>query len=114
MLKREETELDRTFRKIHQFEIYVKRDKDDPLTDGDINSDSPPRLHFEVRFIPDNNEAKFEAKASARLGKKIPEFRFRDEFLVANIYDDLQYTEIGDLTIREEGDVIELAISRNP
>ncbi|KAG2236128.1 hypothetical protein INT48_006144 [Thamnidium elegans] len=85
------------FRKIHQFELYVKRDEDDPMTAG-----KKPRLHFDIRLIPDNNEAKFEARVGSRLGKKIPEYRFRDEFLVANIYDDRQLTEVGDLTIKDE------------
>ncbi|KAI8090644.1 hypothetical protein BDF21DRAFT_194701 [Thamnidium elegans] len=83
------------FRKIHQFELYVKRDEDDPMTAG-----KKPRLHFDIRLIPDNNEAKFEARVGSRLGKKIPEYRFRDEFLVANIYDDRQLIEVGDLTIK--------------
>ncbi|KAI9261965.1 hypothetical protein EDC94DRAFT_609376, partial [Helicostylum pulchrum] len=81
------------FRKIHQFELYVKRDEDDPMTAGDER-----RLHFDIRLIPDNNEAKFEARVGSRLGKKIPEYRFRDEFLVANIYDDREFIEVGDLT----------------
>ncbi|GAA5801272.1 hypothetical protein HPULCUR_006718 [Helicostylum pulchrum] len=84
------------FRKIHQFELYVKCDEDDPTTAGDER-----RLHFDIRLIPDNNEAKFEARVGSRLGKKIPEYRFRDEFLVANIYDDRQLIEVGNLTIDE-------------
>ncbi|KAI9261963.1 hypothetical protein EDC94DRAFT_694350 [Helicostylum pulchrum] len=84
------------FRKIHQFELYVKCDEDDPTTAGD-----ECRLHFDIRLIPDNNEAKFEARVGSRLGKKIPEYRFRDEFLVANIYDDRQLIEVGNLTIDE-------------
>jgi hypothetical protein len=82
------------FQKIHQFEIYVKQDKDDPMT-ATPNS----RLHFDVRVIPDNNEAKFEANVCSRLGERIPEFRFRDEVLVANIYGDEQQIKIGDLSI---------------
>ncbi|GAA5809043.1 hypothetical protein MFLAVUS_002446 [Mucor flavus] len=86
------------FRKIHQFELYVKRDVDDPMTFG-----GQRRLHFDIRLIPDNNEAKFEARVGSRLGKKIPEYRFRDEFLVANIYDDRQLIEVGNLTIHTTG-----------
>lgn len=82
------------FQKIHQFEIYIKRDADDPMTAAP-NS----RLHFDVRVIPDNNEAKLEANVCSRLGKKIPEFRFRDEILVANIYGDEQQIKVGDLTV---------------
>jgi hypothetical protein len=82
------------FQKIHQFEIYVKRDADDPMTRAP-NS----RLHFDVRLIPDNNEAKFEANVSSRLGKKIPEFRFRDEILVANIYGDEKQIRVDDLSV---------------
>lgn len=47
------------------------------------------RLHFSVRMIPDNNEVIFEANVSSRIGRKIPEFRFRDEILVAQIYNDV-------------------------
>jgi hypothetical protein len=71
------------FQQIHQFEIYVKRDADDPMTRAP-NS----RLHFDVRVIPDKDEAKYEAKVCPRLGKTSPEFHFRDEILVANIYGD--------------------------
>ncbi|GAA5809045.1 hypothetical protein MFLAVUS_002448 [Mucor flavus] len=95
------------FRKIHQFELYVKRDVDDPMTFG-----GERRLHFDIRLIPDNNEAKFEARVGSRLGKKIPEYRFRDEFLVANIYDDRHLIEVGDLTI--DRGVSGLSIGRLP
>jgi len=40
-------------------------------------------------MIPDNNEVIFEANVSSRIGRKIPEFRFRDEILVAQIYNDV-------------------------
>ncbi|CEP07046.1 hypothetical protein [Parasitella parasitica] len=71
------------FQKIHRFEIYIKKDPDDPMVSFENN-----RLHFYVRMIPDNNEVIFEASICSRIGKKIPEFRFRDEILVAQIYDD--------------------------
>ncbi|KAI7875537.1 uncharacterized protein EV154DRAFT_76273 [Mucor mucedo] len=94
-LPEDEVKVDLTnFHKIHQFEIYVKRDEDDPMTAAPKS-----RLHFDVRIIPDNNEAKFEANVGSRLGNKIPEFRFRDEILVANIYSDDEQINIGDLTI---------------
>lgn len=57
------------------------------------------RIPFEIRFFPDNNEAKFEANLCSRLGEKNPEFRFRDEFLVANIFDDSSSIPVGDLRI---------------
>jgi hypothetical protein len=79
------------FQKIHQFEIYVKRDADDPMT-GAPN----PRLNFDVRVIPDKDEAKFEAKVSSRLGRTIPKFHFRDEILVTNIYGDEEQTRTSD------------------
>lgn len=53
-----------------------------------MNKFGHPRHYFDVRMIPDNNEIKFEANIGTRVGEKIPEFRFRDEILVANIYGD--------------------------
>lgn len=81
--KLETTKLDK-YQRIHQFEIYLKKDKDDPMANFKDN-----RLHFSVRMIPDNNEVIFEANVSSRIGRKIPEFRFRDEILVAQIYNDV-------------------------
>ncbi|EPB90796.1 hypothetical protein HMPREF1544_02374 [Mucor circinelloides 1006PhL] len=81
--KLETTKLDK-YQRIHQFEIYLKKDKDDPMANFKDN-----RLHFSVRMIPDNNEVIFEASVSSRIGRKIPEFRFRDEILVAQIYNDV-------------------------
>ncbi|KAG2196471.1 hypothetical protein INT47_012672 [Mucor saturninus] len=107
ILPENEVNFDLTnFHKIHQFEIYVKRDEDDPMTAA-RNS----RLHFDVRIIPDNNEAKFEANVGSRLGNKIPEFRFRDEILVANIYSDEEQIKVGDLTISNEKNVENLKVS---
>lgn len=63
-----------------------------------------PRLHFDIRLTFDNTEAKFEATVSSGLGK-VFEYRFKDELLVANIYDDRQFIEIGNLTIDEVGDL---------
>ncbi|GAN05319.1 hypothetical protein MAM1_0087c04789 [Mucor ambiguus] len=81
----EKNELDKErYQRIHQFEIYLKKDKDDPMADFPGN-----RLHFAVRMIPDNNEVIFEANVSSRIGGNIPEFRFRDEILVAQIYNDV-------------------------
>lgn len=71
------------FQKIHQFELYVKKDPEDPMVNFKNN-----RLHFYVRMIPDNNEVVFEASICSRIGKQVPEFRFRDEILVAQIYGD--------------------------
>ncbi|KAG2205277.1 hypothetical protein INT47_009542 [Mucor saturninus] len=73
----------RRFIKLHQFEIYIKRDEDNPIT---VAPDS--RLHFDISIIPGDNEVRFEAKIGTKLGNEIPVFRFRDEFLVANIYGD--------------------------
>lgn len=53
-----------------------------------MNKFGNPRHYFDVRMIPDNNEIKFEANIGTRVGEKIPEFRFRDEILVAHIYND--------------------------
>lgn len=39
-------------------------------------------------MTPDNNEVVFEASICSRIGKQVPEFRFRDEILVAQIYGD--------------------------
>lgn len=72
-----------SFNKIHQFELYIKRDIDDPTT---ITPGS--RLHFDVSLKFDKDESILEAFACSKLGQKIPEFRFEDEFLVANIYGD--------------------------
>ncbi|KAI7875533.1 uncharacterized protein EV154DRAFT_606830 [Mucor mucedo] len=69
------------FYKIHQFELYIKRDIDDPTT---IAPES--RLHFDVSLKFDRDESIFEAFACSKLGQKIPNFRFEDQFLVANIY----------------------------
>lgn len=106
----DEVHVDLTkFNKIHQFEIYVKRDQDDPMTAA---PDS--RLHFDVRIIPDNNEAKFEANVGSRLGSKIPEFRFRDEILVANIYGDKEQIKVEDLTLdKEEKNVVGLGVGQS-
>lgn len=71
------------------------------------------RLHFDVRVIPDNNEAKFEANVGSRLGNKIPEFRFRDEFLVANIYGDEDQIHVGDLRINKDESVDGLAVTQS-
>ncbi|KAG2196468.1 hypothetical protein INT47_012669 [Mucor saturninus] len=46
------------------------------------------RLHFDVSLKFDRDESIFEAFACSKLGQKIPEFRFEDQFLVANIYGD--------------------------
>ncbi|GAA5808987.1 hypothetical protein MFLAVUS_002387 [Mucor flavus] len=83
-----------SFRKIHRFELYIKRDEDNPFTDCEH-----PRLHFDICLTLEKNEARFEAKISSELGKKILAYRSRDEFLVANIYDDRQFIEVGDLNI---------------
>lgn len=72
------------FQKIHQFEIYIKTDPEDPWAKASTSF----RHYFDIRLIPDNNEIKFEASNGTRIGKKIPEFRFRDEILVATIYGD--------------------------
>ncbi|GAA5801212.1 hypothetical protein HPULCUR_006655 [Helicostylum pulchrum] len=88
------------FRKIHQFELYVKRDEDNPITDYEH-----PRLYFDICLTFKDDEAMFEAIIGSELGKKIPEFRFRDEFLVANIYDDRQFIDFGNLTIGEPDSV---------
>ncbi|KAG2205278.1 hypothetical protein INT47_009543 [Mucor saturninus] len=71
------------FYKIHQFELYIKRDIDDPTT-----TTPGSRLHFDVSLKFDRDESIFEAFACSKLGQKIPEFRFEDQFLVANIYGD--------------------------
>ncbi|KAI8092070.1 hypothetical protein BDF21DRAFT_410885 [Thamnidium elegans] len=63
-----------------------------------------PRLHFDIRLIFDNNEAKFEAKINSEFGKNAPTYRSGDDFLVANIYDDRQPFEVGDLNIYEDVD----------
>ncbi|GAA5810159.1 hypothetical protein MFLAVUS_003578 [Mucor flavus] len=76
------------FRKIRQFEIYVTRDEDDPMT----------AYHLDLRFIPGNKEVVFEATAGPRLGM-VSDCRFGDGFLVANIYDDRQFTEVGNLSL---------------
>lgn len=61
------------------------------------------RIYFDIRLIyEDNEETKFEATLCSRLGRKIPIFRFRDEFLVANIYGDEKRVNIGDLTINSD------------
>lgn len=73
---------------------------------------SDARLHFDVRIIPDNNEAKFEANVCSRLGSKIPEFRFRDEILVANIYGDEEQIKVDDLTIDTDKTVAGLAVNK--
>ncbi|KAG2231741.1 hypothetical protein INT48_007461 [Thamnidium elegans] len=79
------------FRKVHQFELYVASDEDDPMT----------VCHFDIRFIPDNNKVIFEATAGPRSGM-ISDYLLEDEFLVANIYDDRQFTEVGDLSIYKD------------
>ncbi|KAG2205245.1 hypothetical protein INT47_009510 [Mucor saturninus] len=71
------------FYKIHQFELYIKRDIDDPTT-----TTPGSRLHFDVSLKFDRDDSIFEAFACSKLGQKIPEFRFEDQFLVANIYGD--------------------------
>ncbi|KAG2237184.1 hypothetical protein INT48_006588 [Thamnidium elegans] len=88
------------FRKIHQFELYLKRDEDNLMTIGEN-----PRLHFDIRLIFGNNEAKFEAKINSEFGKNAPTCRSRDDFLIANIYDDRQPFEVGDLNIYEDGEL---------
>ena len=70
------------YQRIHQFEIYLKKSNDDLITNFDN------RLCFDVRMIPGSNEAVFEANVSPRIGRKIPKFRFPDEILVAQIYND--------------------------
>lgn len=97
-LPQDESELDFSkFRKIHRFEIYLKADEDDPTVQSDNNS---TRLSFDISYTVNNYEALFEAQICSVLGrKKIPDFYIRDEFLVANIYDDSQHVEIGDLKI---------------
>ncbi|KAG2237182.1 hypothetical protein INT48_006586 [Thamnidium elegans] len=88
------------FRKIHQFELYLKRDEDNIMTTGEN-----PRLHFDIRIIFGNNEAKFEAKINSEFGKNAPTYRSGDDFLVANIYDDRQSFEVGDLNIYRYGEL---------
>ncbi|KAI8092076.1 hypothetical protein BDF21DRAFT_410895 [Thamnidium elegans] len=64
-----------------------------------------PRLHFDIRLIFGNNEAKFEAKINSEFGKNAPTYRSGDDFLVANIYDDRQSFEVGDLNIYRYGEL---------
>ncbi|KAG2196290.1 hypothetical protein INT47_012512 [Mucor saturninus] len=84
ILPKNGTKLDLTnFDKLHQFELYIKRDEDDPTT---VLPDS--RLHFDVRLKPDKENFKFEAFVCSKLGNPAPEFILPDEFLVTNIYGD--------------------------
>ncbi|KAI7895644.1 uncharacterized protein EV154DRAFT_494467 [Mucor mucedo] len=70
------------YKKIHQFEICLKRQH------GDINNTSiRSRLSFEIRLMfPSKNEAKFEVNIGQSKESNIPKFEFRDEILVTNIY----------------------------
>ncbi|KAI7891306.1 uncharacterized protein EV154DRAFT_226518 [Mucor mucedo] len=107
VLPEHEVKVDlRRFNKLHQFEIYIKRDEDNPIT---VAPDS--RLHFDIRIILDNNEVVFEATIGTKLGNEIPVFRFRDEFLVANIYGDNERVVVGDLAICRDENVDSLEIS---
>ncbi|KAL9557095.1 hypothetical protein MBANPS3_001552 [Mucor bainieri] len=83
-LKESKLNRDDEYQRIHQFEIYLKKDESDPMAKFKDN-----RLQFTVRMVPDNNEVVFEANVCSRIGRKIPEFRFRDEILVAQIYNDV-------------------------
>ncbi|GAA5801408.1 hypothetical protein HPULCUR_006854 [Helicostylum pulchrum] len=79
---------DSGFKKIHQFEISLKR-KDTRDLEQDINNTSVrSRLSFEIRLLfPDKNEALFEANVGQFKDGSIPKFKFRDEIVVANIYE---------------------------
>ncbi|CAO3619321.1 unnamed protein product [Mucor fragilis] len=72
------------YQRIHRFEIYLKKDKEDSIANLDKS-----RLHFIVRMIPDSNEVVIDANVFPSIGGRIPEFRFRDEILVAQIYSDM-------------------------
>ncbi|KAI7891299.1 uncharacterized protein EV154DRAFT_226225 [Mucor mucedo] len=95
------------FDKIHQFELYIKRDKDDPTT-----TDPGSRLYFDVCLKFDKEEFRFEALPCLKLGHRIPEFRSRDEYLVANIYGDRDRIKIGNIEIVPiEANVLQVADS---
>ncbi|KAG2229636.1 hypothetical protein INT48_001243 [Thamnidium elegans] len=64
---------DRDLVTIQQFERYVKRDEDNPMT-----------------------VTKLEVRTDSDLGSKIHKYRLRDTLLAANIYDDRQFIEAGD------------------
>lgn len=75
-----------------------------------------PRLLFNVCLIFDSNEAKFEVRTDSDFGNMIPKWRFEDNFLVANIYDNRQFIKVGDSTNAEAGtlttdevDVVDIA-----
>lgn len=70
------------FKKIHQFEICLKRQN------SDVNNTSiRSRLSFEIRLLfPNKNEARFEVNIGQSKESSIPKFEFRDEILVTNIY----------------------------
>ncbi|GAA5796135.1 hypothetical protein HPULCUR_001504 [Helicostylum pulchrum] len=88
-LPREGIKIDNPhFRKVRQFELYMARDEDDPMT----------VRHLHINFIPGKNEVKCEATVGPRSGV-VSDCRFGDGFLVANIYDDRQFTEVGDLSL---------------
>lgn len=86
---------DSGFKKIHQFEISLKRkdkrglEQDARDLEQDINNTSVrSRLSFEIRLLfPDKNEAMFEANVGQFKDCPIPKFKFRDEIIVANIYE---------------------------
>ncbi|KAI8884879.1 hypothetical protein K501DRAFT_332318 [Backusella circina FSU 941] len=68
------------FRKIHQFEIEVRKSKN-----KNLKIDGEKRLDFSIRLYVDNQDTKFKAD-SANSAFIVPEYRYRDEFKVTNIY----------------------------
>ncbi|KAG2213445.1 hypothetical protein INT47_009119 [Mucor saturninus] len=84
ILSKSELEIDsKNFDKIHQFELYIKRDVDDPTT---VLPDS--RLYFDVCLKFDKDKCRFGAYVCSKLGDPAPEFILQDEFLVTNNYGD--------------------------
>lgn len=78
--------------KIHQFEIYLKKKKDNPHDMFNILNDH--RLHFNICMTPAKNEFKFEVTLDSKIGDKVPEFRFRDEFFVTNSNNDESHIQL--------------------
>ncbi|KAL9558416.1 hypothetical protein MBANPS3_000916 [Mucor bainieri] len=68
---------------IHQFEVYLKRQVNEDPDDFGVFSDE--RLHFNICTTPLKDEFKFEITLDVKIGTKIPEFRYRDDFFVANL-----------------------------